>query len=364
MTEEDKTSSDNTADPVRKITRYVLLVVAVLFVWYLVADRIAPWTDQARVQAYVIPIVPQVSGRVVNVNVVKDQVVEPGHVLLKISPSDYELEVQAAEAALELAGQEIGAGTATVTTAQAKLVEAITNLEHAETQSARVFELESKQIMSTSEGDKARAVVKQARAQVDSARAELEKAKQALGVQGEANPRIRTAIADLKRAQLDLSRTTLQAPSKGGITNLQIEEGYYAGAGAPLMTFIEFDNVWIQANMRENNIANIKPGDPVDILLDVAPGKVFKGKVSSVGFAVDSAATGEVGDLATIEGKTGWLRDAQRFPVIITFDDDRAYGLRRLGGQADVLVYTSNNWIINPLGWLYIRLLSWLSYVY
>ncbi|MGB5585001.1 MAG: biotin/lipoyl-binding protein, partial [Gammaproteobacteria bacterium] len=176
MTEEDKTSSDNTADPVRKITRYVLLVVAVLFVWYLVADRIAPWTDQARVQAYVIPIVPQVSGRVVNVNVVKDQVVEPGHVLLKISPSDYELEVQAAEAALELAGQEIGAGTATVTTAQAKLVEAITNLEHAETQSARVFELESKQIMSTSEGDKARAVVKQARAQVDSARAELEKA--------------------------------------------------------------------------------------------------------------------------------------------------------------------------------------------
>ncbi|MGB5517111.1 MAG: HlyD family secretion protein [Gammaproteobacteria bacterium] len=364
MTEEDKTSSDNTADPVRKITRYVLLVVAVLFVWYLVADRIAPWTDQARVQAFVIPIVSQVSGRVIEVDVIKDQVVEPGHVLLKIDPTDYELAVQTAEAALELAGQEIGAGTATVTTAQAKLVEAITNLEHAETQSARVFELENKQIMSKSEGDKARAVVKQAKAQVDSARAELEKAKQALGVQGEANPRIRAAIADLKKAQLDLSRTTLQAPSKGGITNLQIEEGYYAGAGAPLMTFIEFDNVWIQANMRENNIANIKPGDPVDILLDVAPGKVFKGKVSSVGFAVDNAATGEVGGLATVEGKTGWLRDAQRFPVIIVFDDDRARGLRRLGGQADVLVYTSNNWIINALGWLYIRLLSWLSYVY
>jgi multidrug resistance efflux pump len=218
--------------------------------------------------------------------------------------------------------------------------------------------------MSRSEGDKARAVVKQAKAQVDSARAELEKAKQALGVQGEANPRIRAAIADLKKAQLSLSRTSVLAPSKGGITNLQIEEGYYASTGIPLMTFIEFDNVWIQANMRENNIANIEPGDPVDIVLDVAPGKVFKGRVSSVGFAVDSAATGEIGGLATIEGKTGWLRDAQRFPVIITFEDDEAYGLRRLGGQADVLVYTSNNWIINPLGWLYIRLLSWLSYVY
>ena len=364
MSEEQEISSDNSPDPVRKITKYVLIVVAILFVWYVAADRIAPWTDQARVQAYVIPIVPQVSGRVVEVNVVKDQVVEPGDVLLKINPSDYELAVESAEAALELAGQEIGAGTATVTTAQAGLVVALTNLEHAETQSARVFELEKKQVMSQSEGDKARAVVKQAKAQVDSAWAELEKARQALGVKGEANPRIRSAIADLKKAQLDLSRTTILAPSKGGITNLQVEAGYYASTGVPLMTFIEFDNVWIQANMRENNIANIEQGDEVDIVLDVAPGKVFKGRVSSVGFAVDSASTGEVGGLASVESKSGWLRDAQRFPVIITFDDDSARGMRRLGGQADVLVYTSNNWIINPLGWLWIRTLSWLSYVY
>ncbi len=364
MSDENEVTTDNTPDPVRKITKYVLIVVAILLVWYVVADRIAPWTDQARVQAYVIPIVPQVSGRVVEVHVVKDQVVDPGDVLLKIDSSDYQLAVETAEAALELAGQEIGAGTASVTTAQAKLVEAITNLEHAETQSVRVFELEKKQVMSKAEGDKARAVVKQAKAQVDSARAELEKARQSLGVQGEGNPRIRSAIAELKKAQLDLSRTTILAPSKGGITNLQVEEGYYASAGAPLMTFIEFDNVWIQANMRENNIANIEPGDAVDIVLDVAPGKVFKGRVSSIGFAVDSAATGEVGGLASVEGKSGWLRDAQRFPVIITFDDDSASGLRRLGGQADVLVYTSNNWIINPLGWLYIRLLSWFSYVY
>jgi len=364
MTEEKETTTDNAPDPVRGITKYVLIVVAVLFVWYLAADRIAPYTDQARVQAYVIPIVPQVSGRVVEVNVVKDQVVEPGHVLLKIDPSNYQLAVEAAEAALELAGQEIGAGTATVTTAQAGLVEAITNLEHMKTQSVRVFELEKKQVMSKAEGDKARAVVKQAEAQVDSARAELEKAKQALGEKGEANPRIRAAIADLKKAQLDLSRTTVLAPSPGGITNLQIEVGHYAAAGAPLMTFIEFDNVWIQANMRENNIANIKQGDSVDIALDVAPGKVFKGTVSSIGFAVDSASAGAIGDLASIESKSGWLRDAQRFPVIITFDDDSASGLRRLGGQTDVLVYTSNNWVINPLGWLWIRMLSWLSYVY
>jgi multidrug resistance efflux pump len=65
-----------------------------------------------------------------------------------------------------------------------------------------------------------------------------------------------------------------------------------------------------------------------------------------------------------VEGNSGWLRDAQRFPVVVHFDDDSARGYRRLGGQADVQVYTSGNFIINTLGWLWIRLLSVLSFVY
>jgi len=361
---EEKIEEANEQDPVRKISKIVFYVVIFLFIWYVFADRLAPWTDQARVQTYVIPIVSQVSGRVVEVNVNKDQLVHPGDVLFKIDPTDYELAVENAESALELAGQEIGAGTASVTTAQARLVEAETHLEHMKVQSVRVYELEKQKVFSKSEGDKARATVKAAKAQLDSARADLEKAKQSLGKKGNENPRIRSAIAALKKAQLDLSRTTVVAPSLGGITNLQIDVGHYASAATPVMTFIEAENVWVQANLRENNIANIKVGDSVDIALDVAPGKIFSGKVSSVGFAVDSGATGGVGGLAKVEGKTGWLRDAQRFPVIITFDDDSARGFRRLGGQADVLVYTSNNWIINPLGWIWIRILSWFSFVY
>ncbi len=367
--EKQKADKDNVdvksaPDPVRKISKMVLYVVMFLFIWYIVADRIAPWTDQARVQAYVVPIVAQVSGRVIEIKVTKDQLVQPGETLFKIDPADYELAVENAESALELAGQEIGAGTATVTTAQAGVVEAETHLEHMKVQSVRVYELEKQNVLSKSDGDKARAKVKAAEAQLMSARAQLEKAKQALGEKGNKNPRIRSAIAALKKAQLDLSRTIVVAPSLGGITNLKIDVGQYATAGAPQMTFIEINNIWVQANLRENNIANIKSGNSVDIALDVAPGKVFKGTVSSVGFAVDSGESSAVGGLASVKGKTGWLRDAQRFPVIITFDDNSAAGYRRLGGQADVLVYTSNSWIINSLGWLWIRVLSWFSYVY
>jgi multidrug resistance efflux pump len=311
-----------------------------------------------------VPIVPQVAGRVIEVNVGKDQEVQQGDVLLKIDPSDYQLAVDNAETALELAGQDIGAGTASVATAQAKVVEAKANVDHFKAQAKRVFELEQKQIYSKARGDKARAAVIKAEAQLDSAKAELEKAKQALGVKGKENPKIRSAIAQLKKAQIDLSRTTILAPSHGGITNLKIDEGHYASVGTPLMTFIEVDNVWIKASLRENSIARVKQGTPVDIILDSAPGRVFHGKVSSMGFAVSHEKGGAIGDLESIETSAGWLRDAQRFPVYITFDIESTKGLLRLGGQADVQFYSTDNWLINTMGWIWIRMLSWFSYVY
>jgi multidrug resistance efflux pump len=360
----DPAPAVETKDPVRKITKYVLFITALIFVWYIVADRHAPWSDQARVQTYVIPIVPQVSGRVTEVLVKQDQIVSPGDILFKIDPSDYELAVENAEATLELAGQEIGAGMASVVTAQAQLVVAETNVEHVNAQSARVFEMELKNVLSHSDGDKARAAIKQSKAQVVSAKANLDKAKQALGKEGNENPRIRSAMAQLKKAQLDLSRTVVIAPSKGGITNLQIDTGFYAKAGAASMTFIEGNNAWVQVNLRENNLANLAIGNSVEIALDVNPGAIYQGKISSIGFAVDTSSTSAVGGLATVESKTGWLRDAQRFPVMITFDDDSTKGKRRLGGQADVQIYTGDNWFVNSLGWIWIRVLSILSYVY
>jgi multidrug resistance efflux pump len=365
MSEENKVSPiENNSDPVKKITRIALIVIAVMFVWYVIADRLAPWTDQGRVQAYVVPIVSQVAGRVVEINVGKDQEVQQGDVLLKIDPADYQLAVDNAQTNLELAGQDIGVGTASVSTAQAKVVEAQANVDHYRAQGKRVFELEEKQIYSRARGDQARTAVIKADAQLVSAKADLEKAKQALGADGKDNPKIRSAIAKLKKAQYDLSRTTIIAPSHGGITNLKIDEGHYASVGAPLMTFIEVDNVWVKANLRENSIANVKTGTPVEIILDSAPGRVFPGKVNSMGFAVSHEKGGAIGDLETIESKAGWLRDAQRFPVYISFDDDSAHGYRRLGGQADVQFYSTDNWLINSLGWIWIRVLSWLSFVY
>lgn len=357
-------SQESKSDPVRRWTLIAIGIIITLFLWSVLADRYAPWTDQARVQAWIIPISPKVSGKVKKVNVVKDQVVEAGHLLVNIDEREFQLAVDKAEAELEMAGQEIGAGTEQVAIAEAALAQAQTELSYIAVQAKRYLTLAETGTISRSEADRVKAEADNARGRLKVAQAELEKAKDQLGAEGQENARIRAAIAALGKAHLDLEETRLYAPVNGGITNLKVAQGYYAKTGVPIMTFVAFGGEWIQADLRENSLGNVKIGDAVDIVLDLAPGRVFKGTVGAKGFAVKAPSYGAAGDVITIKGSSGWLRDAQRFPVIINFDDNSAEGLRMAGGQADVQIYTGENIIIDGLGWLWIRLLSLFSYVY
>jgi multidrug resistance efflux pump len=354
-------------DPVARWTRNLLIVAALLFLWYISADRVAPWTDQARVDGFIVAITPKVSGKVKKVNVVQDQVVEAGDVLAKIDPRPYELTVQRAEARLEIAGQETGADTATVAAAEASLAAARARRLKAEQDHERIERIFEQDPGATSKAarDNARATKEAALAQEANAQAELEKAKELLGRGGEDAPIIRDAVAALEQARIDLAETTLYAPSNGGITNLEVEVGHYAKKGVPLMTFVAFSRTWIEAYLRENSLANIELGDPVEVALDLAPGQVFKGKVVSKGYAVAKPTSGFAGGLVEVKGDSGWLRDAQRFPVVIHFDDERVVGYRYIGGQADVQIYTKkSNFLLNALGWFWIRFMSFMSYVY
>ena len=347
--ESPETRSENTS--IQRLTLAVLGLCAFMLVWYLIADRYTPYTNQARVTGNIIPIVPKVSGEVLAVNVGVNQVVNAREVLLQIDPSDYKLAVEQAEAALEQAGQDVGAGIENLAVAEAELSQAKTQQGYVEAQSKRVFELERRGILPVSDGDKARAEVEKSIADVASAKAKLERAQQKLGDQGVDNPKLRKALAQLQDARLQLTRTTITAPTLGGVTSVSIAAGNYATAGQALMTFVSGETVWIEAYMRENSLGNIKAGDRVDIVLDMAPGRVFDGEVVSVGYAVNWKNAAQAGSLQSVSSDKGWLRSAQRFPVIIRFSDDSSRGLRKGGGQADVIIYTSGNWITNSLAW-------------
>jgi multidrug resistance efflux pump len=352
-------------DPARRITLIVLAVVAVVFVWYVASDRLTPYTSQARVQGLVVPIIPQVSGYLVDVKVRLHDVVEPGDTLMQLDRRQYEVAVRNAEAALDAAQQQVGALTATVRSSEGRLGVARAQLDRAQRNFDRVQAVQAQNpgALSQADIDRAETSLAQAVERVSSAEAELDRAIQQLGETGPNNPTLRAAEAALEQAQLNLGFTTLRAPSRGGIESFRLDIGQFAAAGQPLAMFVSTHDVWVQADMRENNISNIAPGNSVEFALDVAPGRIFRGTVASVGYGVDQPGGQSPGALPTVEGASGWLRDPQRFPVVVRFDTEQTAGLLRVGGQVDVIVYTGNNFILNTIGKLRIRLSSLLSYV-
>jgi multidrug resistance efflux pump len=352
-------------DPIRKITRIVLAVCVLFFIWYVLADRLTPFTDQARVHALVTPIVPQVSGYLTEVNVRLHSIVEDNELMFQIDRRLYVLAVRSAEANLDLTAQTVGAQTATVKTATAQVGMARAQLDRAQRNFNRTRDILDINPGALSQADKDRAETSldQAIERVASAEAELQRAKEQLGVEGPENPQLRAAVAALEQAQLNLAFSSLRATGRGAIESFNVDLGFYAQAGQPLATFVANHGMWIQADMRENNISNIEVGDPVEFVLDVAPGRIFSGKVRSVGYGVGTSDKIDRGNLPTVSGQQGWLREPQRFPVIVAFDPGETVGLLRSGGQVDVTVYTGGRPILNAIAKLRLRLRSLTSYV-
>lgn len=354
-------------DPVRKWTLIILALCGVLMIYYLVADRITPYTAQARVNALVVPIAAEVSGSITEVPVRSNQAVEAGELLFQVDRERYALAVETAEANLQSARQATGASTADIDAAQAQRVSAQANLLRAEQDAVRLRRIKKEDpgAISDRRVEMAEASFTAAQASLQAATANVERARQNLGETGEANYRILQARASLEQAELDLVRTSVLAPDRGVVTDVRVDRGNFAQAGAPLMTFLASHDIWVQADFTENNLGNIKPGDEVDIVFDALPGTVVKGTVRTTGFGVnvDSAP---LGSLPTIDNDRQWLRDAQRFSVLIDFElpsaEDRL-GIR-VGAQTSVIVYTGGGFLFNPIAWIRMRLLSLFTYIY
>lgn len=351
-------------DPVRRWTLIVLGLIVVLFLYSLIADRLTPYTSQATVQAFVVRMAPEVAGRVVEVNVIDNQRVKGGDVLFRIDPQPFTIALQEADARLAGVGQSIGASTAAVSSAQERLVTAQARRDNTREQVARIFQLVEKGVYAKAREDQATAQIQAAEAGVREAEAELERAKQELGPQGADNPQFREALAAVEQAKLNLLRTTVPAPADGVITNLQLTEGEFVAVGQAALTFIDASDVWINANLRENSLENVKAGDPAELVFDTLPGRVFKAEVQSVGWGVSQGSIDPETGLPKINEPMGLVRTAQRFPVKIEPNrKDYVPGSVRYGSQANVIIYTADNAIVNAIGALWIRLVAILTYV-
>jgi multidrug resistance efflux pump len=362
----DKQASADKA--VQRGTKGLLLLIVLSLTWYLFADRYSPYSSQARVQAFVVPVAPEVAGRIARVLVKNDQQVEAGQPLFELDDSQYQIALAKARSDYETTLNSINAATAGVTSAEANLRVAQAGLLKAAQDASRQEKLyqEDPGAISVRRLEAARATLEESHGRVAAAEAQVAQAREQEGGPLESNAKLLSAQKAVEKAELDLANAVLLSPSEGLVTDLRTDAGHFAAAGAPLLTLITVHNLWISADMTENNLSVMQPGNRVDILLDAMPGKVFKGKVRSIGRGVSSGQSAQ-GGLPTIQNDGDWLRQSQRFPVAIEFEPQslqEVMASARMGGQADVVVYTGDHSILNFLSQVYIRLMSWLSFAY
>jgi len=360
-----KEKKKKTRNPVIRTSQVVLLLAIAIFIWYIFSDRHTPYTTQARVTEIIVPITPRVAGYLIDVRVKLNQEVKTGDLLFQIDTTQYALAVRKAEYNIENVIQQLGAQGATIKASASSVGVARAQLDRAQRNYDRVERIMKKNpgALSQAEIDRAETSLNQANEKLANAEANLVKAKKQLGPVGENNPQLRMAINELNNAQLQLEWTKIYAPTDGYIESLNLDVGYFCNTGSPICTLVSKEDIWIQANFKENNLSNMKVGDPVEFILDVAPGSIFKGKVRSIGYGVDGGNAVTPGQLPDIKSRSAWLQDPQRFPVIITLDDSTALRICRAGGQSDVVVFTGDHSFLNPIARFRIWLNTWMSYV-
>lgn len=355
------------ANPAKKIGAVFLLLLIVIVAWYAVTDRTAPYTGRASVSAYVAQIAPRVAGQVTEVFVEDNTIVDAGDPLFQLDRRAFELAVRQAEANLAQAMQATDVSAAGVASAQARVSQSRANLENVRASASRTNSLAERGIVSQAQVDTAEAELLTAEAQLEAAESDLRSAVAQLGGDnGEPAPNILAAQLQLEEAQLNLLYSTVTAPTLGVVTNLQLAIGQYAAAGTPGMTFIDSRGGWITADLRENQLGLVAPGDEVGILFDVMPGRIYTGRVHSVAWGIDPGRT-MAGGLMQNLPENRWFEPARRMPVRIELDGGMEAWPRqaRAGAKVSVVVYSGGT--SNPIAWIAAglhRAQSYLSYLY
>jgi multidrug resistance efflux pump len=330
----------------RKLTRVIVTValvliaiIAVFVVYYRSATR--PWTRDGQVRADIIAISSQVNGLVVKVAVKDNELVKKSDLLFQIDTEDYEMKVKESQVALDQAHQEVKALIAQVKASAAHVEQGKAQLKLAQTERDRILNALKTNAVSHLYADQAIASVDNARAKLDAFKADLEESKANLGVPGEDNVRIRSAKVDLQYAKLRLSWTSIYAPSDGYITNLNLKVGDYAEAGSAVLTFVNNNSYYTFGYFKETQLKNIKPGQRAVVTLMSYPDQPIEGVVNSIGRAISTPDTADIGQLVPeISATFDWVRLAQRIPVKIILKKIPE-GVDLVSGMtASVVVYT------------------------
>ena len=293
-------------------------------------------TDDAYVTADYTLVSPRIAGTIGQVLVEDNQHVKAGDVLARIDDRDYQAALRIAQADLEAITARLGNIDARAAQQQAVIGQAAATiaaddaaLDFARENATRYRRLSDQGAGTAEQQQQSAFTLRQQMAMRQRDSAVLAAADKELGVLASERVENRAAVgraqAALDQAKLNLSYTTIVAPSDGVVGQRAVRVGAYVNAGAPLLAVVPLRSVYIVGNFRENQLTNMEPGQPVQITIDAFPGLTLKGRIDSM-----APATGVTFSPIAPDNATGnFTKVAQRLPVKITLDQDQP-GINRL----------------------------------
>ena len=337
MTSPETATPTPQGNPARKRALSAVAAVVVLggiaygAYWALVLNHYES-TDNAYVQGNVVQLTPQVGGTVVAINADDTDHVKAGQLLVKLDPADAQVALDQAEAQLAQTVREVrtlyannGTLKAQIALREADLARSQSELARAQDDVTRRAPLVSTGAVGKEEFNHVNSQLAAARSSVAAAQSATLAAREQLasnqtltdGTALEQHPNVMRASARVREAYLALKRADLLAPVDGYVAKRSVQLGARVQAGAPLMSVIALNQVWVEANFKESQLQKLRIGQPVTLVADVYGKKVeYSGAIEGLG-----AGTGAAFALLPAQNATGnWIKVVQRVPVRITLD--------------------------------------------
>lgn len=315
-----------------------LLIAAIGGYFWLTSGRYLT-TDNAYVKQDVISISPDVSGRIVSVNVRENQAVKAGDVLFVIDPEPYRIALAQADAAIAAARVQVSTMSTDVGGANADIESARADIALAQGTYNRQAELMKRGFTTRAALDAAAHEVAAGNAKLATARAAAARASSQLGSgtgSGGSPAALQAAMVERERAALNLARTEVRAPKDGIVSQTgRLLVGTITPNGVPALSLVVSQAAWVEANFKETDLNHMAVGQPAEIDLDAYPGLKVKGHVASIG-----AGTGSQFSVLPAQNASGnWVKVTQRVPVRVDIEGKPARAMIA-GLSADVKIDT------------------------
>jgi membrane fusion protein (multidrug efflux system) len=292
-----------------------LIAVLAALAYYLFTGRYQS-TDDSELMAARTTISSNIPGRVVELDVHDNQLVRRGAVLFRLDAQPLQIALKEAQAKLATTRLQIRAATASYRHELEEIAAARDTLAYQQREFARQQKLVQTGISSRAQYETAQHALQLAQTQLASAQQQAASYLALLGgdphLPVEQHPIVMQAQAALERARLQLSYTTIRAPSDGIVTKVeQLQVGDYIGAATPVFALISTHDIWIEANFKEDQLTYMRAGQSAEVSVDAYPGHHFQAQVVSL-----SPGTGSQFSLLPPENASGnWVKVVQRVPV-------------------------------------------------